>query len=468
VSGSPTRGVTPPRPLLSSTLWAIGGTGFYHACQLGVLVLLAKLASPSIQGQYVLGLALATPVVLFFGLELRSAFVSDAGRQFPLGAYLTLRRLTLLLAAGILLGLLAWQAASGDSPASYLLILAGVFAARIFWAWAEIGWGVYQRRERLDLLGVSVGLRGLALLLPFAVLVPLYAWLRASGRIPPERLAEGVALAVLIHALGFAALWFLFDRRRALRAPLPLREGPREGQGGRASLPASRGSAGASPSQSPPWPAIRALAVQTLPLGVVALTINLCDAFPRVVIEQGPDGRALLGYFGALAYITLAGNLVVVQASTAAANRLAVFYQQDLRAFLRLGVRLIGVATAIGAGVLVVAVLFGRWILTTLYTADYARFETEFRIIVLAHCLALLTNVFGAATTQMRLFWLQVPAQVITLLCTAVAALVLIPGPNPVLGAAQTALVRAVVQFVLYATCVGLGLACRRQAEPRS
>jgi hypothetical protein len=208
-------------------------------------------------------------------------------------------------------------------------------------------------------------------------------------------------------------------------------------------------------------PRLGALALQALPLGVVALIINLCDSFPRVVIERQPDGRALLGYFGALAYITLAGNLVVIQASTAAANRLALFYRQDFRAFLRVGARLAGTAAAIGSGVLIVTVLFGRWILSTLYTVDYARFETEFRIIVVAQCLALLTNVFGAATTQMRLFWLQVPAQAMTLLCTVAAAVVLIPGPHPVLGAAQTLLVRAVVQFVLYGACVGLGLARR-------
>ncbi len=455
-----------PRSLWGSTLWAIGGTGFYHACQLGVLVLLAKFASPAIQGQYVLAVALATPVVLFCGLELRSALVADAGSQFALGTYLALRRWTLLVAAVVLLGLLGWQATDHASQASFLLILAGVFAARLGWAWAEVGWGVYQRRERLDLLAVSVGLRGLVAILPFALLLPLYAALKASGRVAPDRLAEGTALAVVIHALGFAVVWLFFDRPRVLRTPLPIREGPGEGRMARAapltlpSPPRGRGEA-----SSAPWSAIRALAVQTIPLGVVALVVNLCDSFPRVVIDRQPDGQAQLGYFGALAYITMAGNLVVIQASTAAANRLARFYQQDFGAFLRLGARLVAAAIAVGGGVLVVALFLGRWILATLYTPQYARFETEFQIIVAAHCLALLTNVFGAATTQMRLFWVQVPAQVITLLVTVGAALVLIPRANPVLGAAQTALVRASAQFILYAGCVAVGLAVRPRSD---
>jgi O-antigen/teichoic acid export membrane protein len=439
----------PSRPLLASTLWAIGGTGFYYACQLGVLVLLAKFTTPNVQGQYVFALALATPVVLFFGLELRSAFVSDAGGQFALDTYLALRRRTLLLAAAVLLGILGWQAVSGQSGVDFLLILAGMFAARIFWGWAELGWGVYQRRERLDLLGISVGLRGVALIVPFAVLLPLY-----SGRLGPERLAEGAALAALVHAVALAALWFWFDCPRVRESAIANPQSPMD-----------RGSPGGSPSQ----PALRALALQTLPLGVVALVINLCDTFPRLVIEAQPDGKTLLGYFGALAYITLAGNLVVIQAATAAANRLALHYHaQDTGAFLRVGAQLVAAAAVIGAAALVIALLCGDWILRTLYTPDYARFVTEFQIIVFAHCLALLTNVFGAATTQMRLFWVQVPAQAVTLACTIGAALVLIPGPHPVRGAADTILVRAVVQLVLYAACVGFGLSRRRRAEPRS
>ncbi len=43
-----------------------------------------------------------------------------------------------------------------------------------------------------------------------------------------------------------------------------------------------------------------------------------------------------------------------------------------------------------------------------------------------------------------------------------VAAVLLIPAA-PVRGAAWTTLIRAVVQFGLYAACVGLGLALRRR-----
>ncbi len=427
------------RPLLASTAYAIAGQAFFHACQLGVLVLLAKCAGPEIQGQYLLGMALVAPIVLFFGLELRGALVSDAGNQFTFGTYRTLRNIALAVAGLALATVLLWQGRTEHRPAS-LLILAGVFAARLVWAWADIGWGVFQRRERLDLLAASVVLRGTTLLLPFAVLLPLCAWIdRAPTPSGAGRCASAAAAGAILGALGAAAALWFFDRPRVARSSAP------------------------QSAWGPSWTgsAVWALARQTFPLGVVALVINLCDNYPRLLFDRLPDGKAQLGYFGALAYVTLAGNLVILQAAAAAANRLAIYYQTDRQAFLRLGAWLTGLALAVGGVVLLGAWFFGAWILRWLYTAEYAQYEREFRIIVGAHCLALLTNVFGAATTQMRLFWVQVPVQILTLTATIIAANLLIPA-SPVRGAAYTALVRAAVQLVLYAGCLSLGLLWHR------
>ncbi|MCK4340742.1 MAG: hypothetical protein KAY37_03350 [Phycisphaerae bacterium] len=398
-----------------------------------MLVLLAKFASPEIQGQYLLAIAVATPVIMFFGLQLRGALVADAGNQFTVGSYLTLRAALMVPAALVLVGYLIWKALAEHNFA-YLLILGGLFAARIAWSVAEVGWGTFQRRERLDLLAVTNVLRGLALLLPFALLLPLLAHFGENNTQQP---ANGVAAAVLLGAVGFVVIYYLFDRPRVWDQRYW--------------------------KLSWNWRSVRALAMQTFPLGLVILAITLCDSIPRIIIESQPDGKAQLGYFGSLAYITLAGNLIIIQAANAAANRLSLYYQRDSRAFLRLGLRLVGLALGVGAVVLIVALLFGEWILGVLYRPDYAQFATEFQIIVGAHCLALLTNLFGATTTQMRLFWVQVPVQVITLAATVIAAVLLIPGDTPVRGAAYTAMVRAVVQFVLYASCVGLGVVFRKR-----
>jgi O-antigen/teichoic acid export membrane protein len=417
------------RPLVANTAYAVVGHGCYHACHLGAIILLAKFGSPEILGEYFLALAIATPVVLLFGFELRGAFVADAGNQFTFGTYDALRR-RLLLPAALVLGVVLLAKALTESHWAYVVIFLGVFAQRLLWSVSEVGWGTFQRRERLDLLGLAAGLRGVAFLLPFALLLPFLL----DEATPPARRAQVAALALLLAVAGVGLVLWRFDWLR-VRNP-QLWDLCFTGAG------------------------LRALAWQTLPLGVVALVINLCDTFPRWMFEAAPDGATQLGYFGSLAYITLAGNLVIIQAANAAANRLAAYYRTDLPRFLRLGAGLLLLAGATGGVVLVVALWAGAWILRILYTPDYAQYEPEFQLIVLAHALALLTNVFGVTTTQMRLFWVQVPVQVVTLVVTVVAAVMLIPDA-PVRGAAWTALIRSAVQLALYALCVFGGIVSR-------
>jgi O-antigen/teichoic acid export membrane protein len=420
---------------------AIVGTGTFHLCHLAMLVILNKCAAPEVTGQYFLAMAIATPLILFFGLELRGALVADAAGQFSVGTYFALRRIMMLVAATLLVPIVVWQFLAEPNTA-LVVLLAGVFAGRLCWTLAEVGWATYQRRERLDVFARSFLWRGAVVLLPFAALLLPARYLFDTTVETRTHLA---AAATLLYAVGFAAVWWLYDRPRMRNSALW--------------------------DLNWRWRDLARLAAQTLPLGIVALVVNLCDSFPRWMFDPEltttlglappADGKAQLGYFGSLAYITMAGNLVVIQATAAAANRLATRFLSDLRSFLALLAKLLLFAALLGAAVLAIAWLFGRPILATLYTPAVAAYEQAFRIIVAAHALALLTNVLGAATTQMRVFWLQVPAQALTLAATLVAAIVLIPGPDPVTGAAQTALVRAMTQFVLYVICVSVGVGLR-------
>src|SRR5262245_40258180 len=145
-------------PLRTGALHVLLGNGTFNACRLAAVVVLARCTSAQTIGQYETGLAIATPVLLFFGLELRSVLVARTDELTPISAYRRLRRTGLLL-AGIILAIVCGWRATVDSPAMAAL-LAGAFALRAALQAAELDWGVYQRSERLDWLGQSNALRG--------------------------------------------------------------------------------------------------------------------------------------------------------------------------------------------------------------------------------------------------------------------------------------------------------------------
>jgi O-antigen/teichoic acid export membrane protein len=431
----PARGFAPARSLKRNALYAVTGMSAFYGCQLAVIVLLAKFAPPYVLGQVEFSLAVATPVVLFCSLELRGAFVADAADEFTYGTYRKLRDLMMGLAGAVLLAFAAWEAVT-ERNWSYTVILIGMCGSRIVLSLAEMAWGLFQRRERLDLMAASAAQRGAAMLVSYAVFVPLFAYLARRGLIADGHGAEGAAWAIMAYVAASGAILLFFDHRQV----------------------ASR--ADFDPSWT--WGDVWKLARRTLPLGIVLLLLHLSNSIPIYVIEHQPDGMAALGHYGALEKLTTAGNILIFQLAYAAANRLSRYYQLDFSSFLSLSGKLLGLAMALGLALVLGAVFFGNFVLNALYRAEYAEFLPEFMIIILAQTLMLLTIVFGVMTTQMRLFWLQVPAQLAVLACTTIAALLLIPSAeNLVRGGAWTVLVRASVHLSLYAACVVFGIVFR-------
>lgn len=427
--------------LRRNVFYALLGNGALHVARFVVLVLLAKLTRREVVGSYsYANIALAAPIVLFFGLELRVAFVADAGGEFAFGVYRKLRAIGMGVSAVVLAAAVLWVTRSAESIALIWLMLA-VCADRIALHLAEVDFGLYQRRERLDLLAWSNGLRGLTMLACFAV--PLL-WVRAADgtsawTADTARLTQAAAWGASAQVVAWLAIWWLFDRRRVVGRP--------------------------DVDLSWTWAALGRLARQTLPLGLVFLLINLCETVVQWFVKRaaGGDGWAELGSFGAMRYVTLAATFLIVQVNQAASNRLANYYQQDLRSFLRLALKITAVAVLIGAGMLLATWLLGAWFLRVVYTPEYAAHAREFVILMLAQAIVLLVAVFGSVTTQMRQFWIQVPVQLTVLGVTAGAAALLVQPANPVLGGAWTMLARSLTQVVLYLGCVALGIRWRER-----
>jgi hypothetical protein len=75
-------------------VWTLTGNVFYAACQWGILVVLAKLGTSQMVGEFALALAITAPVVIGAGLSLRGIQATDARSQYRFGDYLLLRLLT--------------------------------------------------------------------------------------------------------------------------------------------------------------------------------------------------------------------------------------------------------------------------------------------------------------------------------------------------------------------------------------
>ncbi|MGD0832739.1 MAG: hypothetical protein ABR907_17535, partial [Terracidiphilus sp.] len=168
---------------------------------------------------------------------------------------------------------------------------------------------------------------------------------------------------------------------------------------------------------------------------------------PRYFIEHWAGTRAL-GFFAAIAYLMVAGNLVINALAQAALPRLAMYRAgAKLRDFRELLLRLSLVAGVLGSLSVLVAQLAGKQVLSIMYRADYAEYSAVFTWLMAAAGIGYLASIMGCGMTAARLFNPQLPLNLIVVTVCAGASWCWIPTYG-LRGAAWALFAAAAVQFL--------------------
>jgi O-antigen/teichoic acid export membrane protein len=218
-------------------------------------------------------------------------------------------------------------------------------AAKAIEGVSDILYGLFQREERMDLLGRSLAARGVA---------------------------GGAGLAAAFAATGSVA-WGVAGLAAGGAAVLALHD-----------LPASRRLLGdpVRPAWAP-W-ALARLAGTALPLGIVTFLGAALAALPVFLLERF-TGEAAAGIFTALAYLPAGANRVVSALGEASAPRLARRHAAGAgTAFGTDVLRLAGAAAGVGAAGVLVSAAAGGPLLGALYGSAYAGYGTLLTGLMLA------------------------------------------------------------------------------------
>jgi O-antigen/teichoic acid export membrane protein len=313
--------------------WTFAGNLIFVLCQWGMLSVLARLSSPAGVGQFALGLAIATPVMMLTNMQLRQLQATDARRQYPFATYFRLRLVTTALGYLLIVGIVLVS----DYEMVTVSIILIVGLARAVEALSDICYGLFQQHEHMDNVARSLMVRGVLALLALALGVLL---------------TGSVLVGVLALLLAWAVVLLGHDAPRCM---LLLRQAP------------------APPARPVEGGSLLHLIGMALPLGIVMMLVTLNASIPRYFIQHHL-GAGALGIFAAITYLMVAGTTVVSALGQAVAPRLAAYYaEQQYRQFRRLALQLLGVGALLGGAGVVVALLGGDIILHVLYGAEYAR-----------------------------------------------------------------------------------------------
>jgi O-antigen/teichoic acid export membrane protein len=402
--------------LRSNFVWILIGNAIYAVCQWGAIVALAKLGSSFMIGQFSLGLAIATPVLMFTNLNLRVVQATDSRRLYSFEEYLRLRAVMTLAGLAVIAGITC----SGHYERQTKIVILTVALAKGIETLSDIHYGLFQLNDRLDQTGRSMMFRGI---LSVAAL--------GTGLYLTRNILWGCAGLALVWLA--ALLVFDVGRGRRIVASYP--------SGQNFARPAERRRR---------WNLMRT----ALPLGIATTLAALNLNMPRYFIHARL-GEHQLGIYSALAYTTVAMILVSDSLGHCAIPRLARLYSGGrLREYRSLLARLLAAGGGLGLAGLTVAQFMGARLLRLVYGSEYAVHFRIFLTLIMAAAIYCVACMFTSAITSARCFRIQVPLYALVVGSNALACAFWVPAAG-LAGAASAMVVAAVVHLVLGAAAVG-------------
>jgi O-antigen/teichoic acid export membrane protein len=397
--------------LRSNFVWILAGNVVYAACQWGAIVTLAKLGSSFMIGQFSIGLAIATPVLMFTNLQLRAVQATDARRLYSFKDYLRLRTTLTLVGLVVIVAFVRF----GSYQRQTALVILTVAIAKAIETLSDIHYGLFQLNDRLDQSSRSMMLRGILSLVAFST--ALY-------------LTKSLLWACGSLALVWLAALLCFDVKRARRFV--------------GAQPPAR-----SKESHRPWNLI----MTAMPLGIATTMAALNLNMPRYFIHARL-GERQLGIYSAIAYTTVAMILVSDSLGHSAIPKLSRLHSAGrLSEYRALLLKLLAAGSVLGLAGVTVAQFLGVRLLTAVYGSEYAVHSRILLVLILAAAIYCLACMFTSAITSARCFRIQVPLYALIVGSNALACARLVPVEG-LLGGAKAMVVASSVHLVLGAMIV--------------
>lgn len=398
--------------------WTFIGNLIYSGCQWGMLVVLAKLGNPEMVGTFTLGLAVTAPVMMFSNLQLRDIQTTDAKNHYLFNDYLGLRLITTGLALPIILWITLATGYKGET--AIVIILIGF--AKGLESISDVFYGLLQKHEKMDRMAVSVMMKG-----------PLSLLMLSIGTYISGSIVWGVVGLVIAWAC-ILLIWDIPSYRWLINKFTSEGEIPDSLEGKTA---------------TPRWQlgTIRRLIWLSLPLGLVMMLISLNANIPRYFLEHSL-GKKELGVFAALAYLIVAGNMVVSALGGAARPRLAKYYAGgNVSAYQKLLFQLVAIACLLGLSGILVAWVAGGQILTIVYQPEYAKYTELLIWLMVTAGIGYVSSFLGEGMTAARYFRTQIPLFIIVTSTSAIASCWFIPR-NGLKGAAIALMIAEIIRII--------------------
>jgi O-antigen/teichoic acid export membrane protein len=315
--------------------WSLGGNIIYALSQWAIVTILARFGSLEELGLYSLGLAITAPIVLFFNFQLKVVFATDSLNEYNFSQYLG-ARISHLTIAFLIIIIVAFLYTNNLYTITIIILIGLV---KYFEALSDICMGLYQKKDRIDLIGKSQFFKGI-----YSIIFVGTIYILTSN------LIISVFGLLIVMVLRFFLNDIKYLKRYGNIKPV---------------FDTS---------------AIN-LAKISYPLGITALIVSLNTNIPRYLLDHF-SGIEEVGVFSALYYIIIAGNMLITPISQLAAPRISKsFRNENSSKFVKINTHLSILVMIVFVFILIPVIFKGDIILSIIYGSKYSIYSNTFLII---------------------------------------------------------------------------------------
>ncbi len=371
--------------MYSNISWSLLGNIIYAAGLWSVLIILAKLTTPDIVGQFALGLAITAPIIMFGNMRLRLIQSSDDSDQYQFQDYFTLRLITTGLAVTCLVVITFFGNYSNEI--NVIIIIIGI--AKAIESFSDIIFGYFQKNELLKYVGISLITKGIVSVLFVFMLTYIY---------------KNAAAAAAGLVIAWGLVFIFFDLKKTLYME-------------------------DYTSTFQIWSSNRTseLFIHAIPLGFAALLGSLSLNIPKYFIEH-LKGEGLLGIYAAIGYLSVAVMLIAASIGTPTLKRLSSSYSnKDIKEFNSLYLFLVIVALSVGLLTIVISITAGPKLLDVLYGPAYSQYADLLTLFFIATIFNMIALYQWYILTAIKAYREQVAIYLISIITIVIICSSLIP-----------------------------------------
>jgi len=394
--------------LRRNIIWTWLGQSVYLGCQLAILMVLAKLSTTVVVGQFSLALAITAPIVILSQMQFRQSLVTDTQNRHSYSDYFWCRVFLTIAALAVIICITFLYRFSSEMRLA--ILLTGL--AKAFESLSDITHGSIQRHDRMDFIGISVIAKGILSLVLFSGLF----WVSRS-----------LIQALVGLVISWAALFFIFD------------------------LPVSHWiSKDNRILFSFKFSAMRDIFFLTLPLGLTIGLVSLSGNLPRYFLGKywGKEAVAIFSVAAAPLNFIVIFSYSIYQAAMAKSAK--YFQEKRLRDFEILAAKVTGLIVFISIVFTVLFVIFGEKFIYLFFTKDYKASALPLVILSFSMIIGNSATFFLMILVAGRKFALQLLHITIVAVTQILLCYCLVPRFG-VMGAAWSEFIRNILSFSVFA-----------------